>query len=118
MSDDTTMFLDLDSVVPEKEVVVKLGGQDHKLVPITVEGFIQNTKEIEAFTKITNPTPEDEISLTIGMLQRSFPTMTAELLRGLTVLQLNKLNEFAQSNNGAKKVEEEAAAENPPTAGQ
>lgn len=117
MSDtqDNLNFIDLDSIVPENEVVVKLGDVRHTLVPITVEDFVANSKAIMNYAK-GDKTIEDELTLVTGMLLRAFPTMTQEMLNKLDLIKLNKLSEFAQKHNGQKKVEEQAAAENPPTA--
>jgi hypothetical protein len=97
-------------------MIVKLGGLEHKLAQVSVEDFIANTKAVEAFRNGVQGV-EAEIELAIGMLKKAFPTMIDDMLRKLNILQLNKLVEFSQRNNGTKKVEEEAAAENPPKAG-
>src|SRR6202007_1538614 len=97
-----TSFLDLDSIVPP-EVVVKLGGKEHKLSPITVEDFIANTKAIQDYAK-GEQNLEGELELIIDMLLRAFPTMDREMLKKLSQPQLDALGAFAQQHNGSKKV--------------
>lgn len=114
MTDSNTTFLDLDSVVPDKQVVIKLAGEEHKLVPVTVKGFVENTKKLEAFLKKELKTTEDEVQFAIDTLLTTFPTMTAEMLHALDLFKLNKLVEFAQSHNGTKQVQDAVAEETKP----
>lgn len=103
------VYLDLDTVVPHDEIVVRLGGIDHPLVPITLEDFVKNTKTVQDLGVITDP--ESEMKLVKSMLFRAFPSMTDEIVNKLTLIQLNRLLDFAMEHNGAKKVEQEAGAE-------
>jgi hypothetical protein len=124
MADEATNYLDLDSIVPEKEIVVKLAGIKHNLVPISVEGFIANIQKIKDFSDKVDANEIDEkghMAFTVDMLVRAFPTMTSEMLMKLPMPSLAKLFEFAQLHNGSKKVETEAAADaeaNPPQTAQ
>jgi hypothetical protein len=114
-----TRYLDLDAVLPDTEVVVKLKGVEHKLVPITLADFVKNTKAVQNMAASADP--EAEMAMVTDMLFRAFPSMTADITDGLTLIQLNRLLDFALANNGARKVEQEAskdAAENPTAAGQ
>lgn len=108
-------FIDLDAIVPD-EVVVKLGGIEHKLVPLSVEDFINNTKDVEKYASEVIST-EAEIEMVSKMLMRAFPTMTVEMLRKLTLPQLQTLVQFAQDHNGQRQVEKDNEAENPQKAG-
>lgn len=111
-------YLDLDAVLPDTEVTVKLGGVEHKLVPITLEDFVRNTKIVQVMGATTDP--DKEMAMVTDMLFRAFPTMTQEITNKLTLVQLNRLMEFSMEHNGAKKVEQEAgkdAAADPKIAG-
>jgi hypothetical protein len=111
-------YLDLDAVVPDNDVVVKFGGKEHKLVPITLEDFVKNTKAVQAMGTSTDP--DAEMAVIKDMLQRAFPTITPDMTLKFSLLQLNTLLDFAMKHNGSKKVEEaaEADAANPPMAGE
>jgi len=114
------VYLDLDAIENEVEIVVKLNGKEHALQPITVDDFIYNTKLVQDLG--TNPDFEKETMTIIKMLIRAFPTMTEEELRKLPLVKLNAILDFAQKHNGSKQVEESMAeeakeVENPPTAG-
>jgi hypothetical protein len=55
--------------------------------------------------------------MVIDMLIRAFPTMTERMLKELELIKLYKILDFANANNGSKKVEQEAEQEakaNPP----
>lgn len=116
-------YIDLDAVVPQNEVVVKLDGADHRLVPITLEDFVKNTKLVEKLNegdKTDGEALELQVNTLIDMVGRAFPTIGADRLRRLNIPQLNQLLDVAKSNNGQETVEKEAAAEaaaNPQTAG-
>lgn len=110
-------YIDLDAVDPNaNEVVIKLGGEEHKLVPITVEDFITNTKLVQSLGTSTDI--EKEFEIVINMLCRSFPTIKEDQFRKLPLEKLNRILEIARANNGEEEVKKEAEAEaqeNPPT---
>lgn len=115
-----TKFLDLDAIAPEMELTVKLGGVQHKFKPTSVEAYFANTKMVADFMK-ANPDGDqaEEFKLGVTMIQRSFPTMTTEMLMNLTFAQLQALQNWVKKADGSDKMEEEAAAgatENPPAA--
>jgi hypothetical protein len=112
-----TKFLDLDAIaVDDNPLTVKLGGVKHVLKPITVKDFIANTKALQNLSG-TNISVEAEMNLMMDMIMRAFPTVTRDMLEDLKLDSLNQLVEFANSNNGQKKVEDEIAKENPQPAG-
>jgi hypothetical protein len=106
---EPTKYLDLDSFANEQEFVVKLKGIEHKLVSLTVNDFIFNTKLIQSLG--TAPDIETELNAVIKMLTRAFPTMTEEMLRGMEIQKLNAILDFAHANNGQRAGEAEAKAE-------
>lgn len=114
-------YLDLDAIAPDVELVVKLGGKEHRMRPLSVEDFVKNIKDQSALAA-SNSDVEAEIDLVIKMLIRAFPTMKGEDLKKVELNKLWKLLEFARDNNGAKTAEgdikaEQEQAENPQTAG-
>ena len=72
-TETTTQYLDLDAVVPDTEVIVKLGGVEHKLVPITLEDFVRNTKTVQSMNATADP--DAEMAMVRDMLERAFPSM-------------------------------------------
>jgi hypothetical protein len=110
MSDSKTVYLDLDAIVPEKDVVVKLDGQDHKLEPVTVEQFISNIQVMEKLGS-GNLNVEDEKNLIVDMLLQVFPTIKRERLNSLKLMQLNAMIDFAREHGGENKVKNEATEE-------
>jgi hypothetical protein len=116
---DKTEFLDLDAIV-SAEVVVKLAGKEHKLKPLSVEDFIQNTIDQRALGAATQI--EDEVELVLKMLNRAFPTLLVDDLRKVDLKRLWALLNFALEKNGSNQAKDEADAagaptENPQTAG-
>jgi hypothetical protein len=119
MTDNVTYF-DLDAVAQEK-VVIKLGGSEYPLVPVTVDSFVANTRLISKLETIDQTDIEAQLQFTKELLKQAFPTMTDAVLGAMTMIQLNKLVDLAHGMNGQKeataKVEAEVAASNPPIAG-
>lgn len=111
-------YLDLDAVLPEVELVVKLNGKEHRLKPLSVEDFVRNMKD-QAALAASSGDVETEIDTVIKMLARAFPTMQAADLKKVELNKLWKLLEFARENNGSKAAEGELteAPENPRKAG-
>lgn len=109
-----TLYLDLDAVVPEREVVLKLDGNQHKLATITLEDFVKNNALIQS---LQGKDMEAEVNGLVDMLDRSFPSVTRERLFKLTLPQLKQLMQFANDNNGSTVVDAEVKKEtavNPP----
>jgi hypothetical protein len=110
----STTIIDLDAVDQFPDVVAKLGGKKHKLVPVSVEDFIANTKLLQTLGK--DGDIDAEVSGLIQIILRAFPTMTEDMLRKLPLVNLNKLMGIAQDHDGTKKVQGEASEGNPAAA--
>lgn len=110
------VYLDLDGIVPEKEVYIKLDKQDHKLAPITVDQFVKNLQTMQKLGT-GKLSIEEEQSLMVEMLEQVFPSVPKGRLNTLTLLQLNTLINFSREHSGEKQVEAEGGTSttNPPT---
>lgn len=112
-------YIDLDAVAQE-DVVVRIAGKDHPLVPVSVDNFIANTRMIEKLGDLTG-NAEATLDLTKDLLLQAFPSMTAEQIGKMSMTQMGKLVELAHGANGQKAATDTAAVEaakaNPPTAG-
>lgn len=108
------VVLDLDAIVPEKDVVLKLDGKEHPLVPVTVDNFVRNMKTMQKLGTGTLDT-EEEKNVIVAMLSQVFPSVPEGRFGKLSMPQLNQLLTFARSNSGEEEVATEAQG-NPPTA--
>ncbi|AMB48261.1 hypothetical protein [Methylobacterium sp. AMS5] len=118
MADTNTTFIDLDAVDLPRKLVVKLGGKEHELVPVTVESFVANTKLLQKLGAQDGDL-EAEVNTVIEVILRAFPTMTDKMLRAMPLANLNKLMAAAQNDDGTKAVQNAVAKEapaNPPAA--
>lgn len=115
---DNKIFLDLDAIVPEKDVFIVLDKQEHRLAPLTVEQFVINMRNMEKLGK-GNLDVETEQGMIVNMLEQVFPTVPKSRFNQMTMVQLNTLIEFARTEGGETKVQQEATTEqaNPPVAG-
>lgn len=111
-----TVYIDLDAVKPDKEIVVKLDGVDHPVEPITVEQFVENMQTMERLG-LGNLSAKEEKDLMVQMLVQTLPSIGADRLNKLQLIQLNALIEFTRKYNGETKVADEVkkeTTENPP----
>lgn len=93
-----TKFLNLDEISGDAGVVIQLNGKKHELQVTTVEGWIANLKAIEKLG--LNPSPVEEMEVTVEMIHRAFPTMSVEEIRQLNMNQLRDLAQFARAASG------------------
>lgn len=101
-------YFDLDDVLQDK-IVIKLFGEEHTLRPVTVEDFINNTKEQEQLETVPEHDLAGQLGLTKQMLLRAFPTLPEDIFSRMTMLQLNKLVQLAHGMNGQKEAEAKSA---------
>lgn len=119
-----TQYIDLDLCLEKTpRVVFKLDGEEHEVKEMTVEDWIEVTKEIEAMP--AEASTEQELSALQSMVHRRLPSISHDRLMKLTMYQLGVILEFARQNNGEEAAEtemaaaqdtaREVAASNPPT---
>lgn len=113
-------YLDLDAVAGNAEFVLKLKGKEHSLQVATVETFIANMQDLESLSM--NASAADELKVALAIVKRAFPTIPEADLKGLTVLQVKAIADFAQTANGEKvektdETADEGAEGNAPAAG-
>lgn len=78
------------------EKAVTLHGKEYPIVEMTVEGFIEASKEAEKFDQIkTDPTAY--LNWCVSMLRRAIPSMSEEMVRSLSLAQLRVIVDFVQS---------------------
>lgn len=94
----STTFIDLDEVVAETEMTLKLNGKEHKMRQTDVETFVQNLKDLDKLG--LNATMVEEVETTVAIVQRAFPTITPAELRKLTLPQLKKISDAARGVSG------------------
>jgi hypothetical protein len=109
-------YLNLDAISPQREVVIKVFGQEHKMRPTTVGDFIRNVQLLKDKPAVQTDAMA-EFETTSEILTRAFPTLSKEIIANLTLDQMKAIVDFAQSADGSDEVQEDAAAnENPQTA--
>src|SRR4051812_28489368 len=116
MQKPDAIYLDLDGIRPEKQIIIKLDGVDHELKPVTVEDFVENIQTMQKLGT-GNLDVATEKAMLVDMLAQVLPTIGAPRLSKLTMQQLHTLIDFCREHNGEKDVPKEAVKEapNPPT---
>ena len=104
----TTTILNLDEVKPAVTRVLKLKGKEHPQVPTSVGDFIENTRAAKAL--VGDPDPTAEFELILGMVGRSFPSISQEELRGLTNEQLSAILAWSKDDGVGKETAAKAGA--------
>lgn len=101
-------FLNLDELAKTNRTIT-LAGEQHEVVEMTVENFIETTKAAEKLEK-ADPTFGDQMEASIDMIVRSVPTLDAPTLRKLSLEQLTMVLKFLRGD-----LDEKIAASAAPT---
>jgi hypothetical protein len=111
------IYLDLDAIESPVDFTIKLNGKEHKVVETDVAGFIATAKALEDLA--LGASVQQELEVTLSIIQRTLPTVPEEELRALKLTQLHKIRDFVMTANGEKAEEvkpAEGAPGNAPTA--
>jgi len=92
-----TKIINLDELRKPTPLVIVVDGARHELKPATVESFLENVKAIEDMG--VNATVAQEFDAMIGIITRSFPTLTEQQVRQWSVEQLRYLVELTRGAN-------------------
>jgi hypothetical protein len=107
--------VNLDQIVTNKERAIILGGVEHVMHTPTVEDYIEQMKRAEKIEKLGGESELDTASkmleLTIETLLKSFPTVTEEQFRKLTMAQLSAIRMLAEDASSEDAGEGEAQGE-------
>lgn len=71
-----------------------LGAVVYQVEEMTVENFIETTKQADLLAAKENASFADQIEATVSMIQRSVPSCPIERLRGLTIEQLVTISKY------------------------
>lgn len=92
-----TKILNLDTFETSNEKSLVLNKETHVFQPFTVEGFIDELKEIEAMEKDGNTPVAAYIEFSIKTILRAFPTIKEADLRKITITKLRAISDFVKS---------------------
>ncbi len=87
--------LNIDNLAKKPARTVKIGEQEYEVIDMTVENFIETSK---AAARVEDGTITEQIEATIGMIQRSIPTMPKEVITGLSLDALQAIVEFVRED--------------------
>jgi hypothetical protein len=102
-------FLDLDAIAPE-ERTIKIFGESHAVVPVSVDTFIINARAAQAQDAKVDQSLPDQIEFMIKLIASSVPSLPVEKLRTMRLDQLNAILAFAQRQDGTAVGNAEAKA--------
>lgn len=100
-------ILNIDSFAKD-ERSVKLGGVEYPIVEMTVENFIETSKQAAA---LEDASLVDQIEATIVMIMRSIPTVPESVLRGIKLEHLKTIVAFIRGDHLVEGVEDTEAQE-------
>ena len=99
MSDRIT-FLDMDEIVPAKEIAIKIEGVEHEMADMSVDDFIWVQKRIDkaqaALAKGEEPNEAEYALSIVDMLSRRFPTVPEGAFRKMGFDKLRRLTAFIE----------------------
>jgi len=104
-------ILNLDEVVtPSRSITWQ--GIKHTVQPTTVEGFIKSVRAIKELEKSEDGTDvARQMELSIDAITTTVPTLTAEIIRGMTLEQMGKINRFLRGEYDKKAMESVAESQ-------
>jgi hypothetical protein len=102
-------ILNIDALAAPKRVLT-FGGQQHEVLDLSVQDFIDNlaaANKLEAAKLGTAEEAIESMKLSITMIQRSVPTLTEEQAKRLNPAQVGALMQFIRGelDGGIKKPE-------------
>ncbi len=95
-------ILNIDSFAKD-ERSVKLGGVEYPIVEMTVENFIETSKQAAALEEATLV---EQIEATIVMIMRSIPTVPEATLRAIKLEHLQTIIAFIRGDHLVEGVED------------
>lgn len=110
-------FLDLDALTTAEQIF-KHKGVEYPMVPITVEGWLENLKQIENLTKFSSDpanSPADitkkNMEVAIATLARAYPSFPTDEFQKMPMAHLDQITRFTQAYDGTDAAKLEAARE-------
>lgn len=103
-----TKILNLDELEASVDKVLIFKGVSHEYRPYTVGEFITVMKTAEARDKAGEHSVSESVEYMVETINRSFPTVSSDDLRGLSLDRLRLITDFVNGVN-----EEEAIAPSP-----
>lgn len=100
-------LLNLDQVAATTDKVVKIGGVEYAIVPISVGSFIKKTKEAEEYVRAGVQDPLREVNIILDLISECIPAAPRYAIEALSLPQLQKIAEYIQRDDvdGAEDVE-------------
>ena len=80
-----------------------IGGKTYDVHEMTVENFIETTKDAERLEKQEDLSIPEQMEATIKMIQRSVPDCPIEVLRKMTLEQLSLVSRFLRGEMDDEK---------------
>lgn len=94
-----TSVINIDDLIDEKPLlVIKSKGVEHAARPTSVGDFLANLKAVEGLK--VNSSQSEEIEVAMGVILRSFPTLTREEVEGWRIDAIQKIFQAVQSVDG------------------
>lgn len=108
-----TKYLNLDEVADvEVRKVIKIDGEDHEFVPLTVGAFIKQEQLSAKLARLGDDAPlSDVLGTMVDMVALVFPGCPREKLEALSFRKLNAIIEFTRAEV-PEEVKREAAEGN------
>jgi hypothetical protein len=90
----STKILDLDKFGGDAERTITIAGVEYPVVEMSFENFVETTKQAQRLQADPNATTADHMEASVAMIQRTVPTIPAEILRGLSLVKLGVIVKF------------------------
>jgi hypothetical protein len=105
-----TKILDLDKFGEEADRTITIKGIEYPVQEMSFENFVETTKQAQKLQDDPAATTADHMEASISMIQRTVPTIPAEVLRGLSLVKLGVIVKFLHGELDAELEKTAATA--------
>jgi hypothetical protein len=105
-----TEVFNVDVFKEASPLVVSISGVEHKMVPASVQVFLENIADLEKLEK--NPTLKEQVEWTVRILTRAFPTIPAKEFHTWPLSAIESLFNKVRTHDDRAQVEETDAEGN------
>lgn len=98
-------ILNLDELETAIEKTIVHKGQKHVFAPFSVKDFVENLKQIEAYSKQDEIPVSEYMEHMINMVVRSFPSLGEDEVRELPMPKLKAINDFIKGQTETEALE-------------
>ncbi|MCG5512860.1 hypothetical protein [Ectothiorhodospira shaposhnikovii] len=103
-------LLNLDDLAPKTDLVIRFGGEEYPIEPMSVEAFIELNKKAQKLDAKAekDKSPAEEVEMLVETIRASVPACPEKVLRSMKLVQLYAIMNFIREQAGEQAVANDA----------